>query len=195
MFILFLPEGALARNTRDRILEAAGELLVRSGPQASMQQIAAEAGVAIGSLYNHFASKEALMRALYGALAEALDQAVIQPEGGTPEERLKGYIDAYIRFFWDDPARAVQFELLSCLPLVTPAELRDHFAASADHVAGLIGDYGRANGGLPAEPGQLAGFIGGALRNTLKWRRLREAPLSASEVAEMHALCFAVLRG
>ena len=185
---------SVARNTRERILEAAGELLVRAGPQASMQQIAAEAGVAIGSLYNHFASKEALMRALYGQLAEQLDAAVTVTPGATAEARLIAYIDAYIGFFRADPGRAVLFELLSCLPLVTPAELRDYFRVSADHVARLIADYGDEIGQPVAEPGQVAGFIGGALRNTLKWRRLRDDTLSAPEIARLRAMCLAAIR-
>ncbi|MET3496683.1 TetR/AcrR family transcriptional regulator [Variovorax boronicumulans] len=49
----------------ERILEAAGELIVRGGSdQLKMSEVAASAGISIGSLYQYFPEKAALIRML-----------------------------------------------------------------------------------------------------------------------------------
>jgi AcrR family transcriptional regulator len=53
-----------ARRNRERILSAARELFAREGPQAQMDEIAAHAGVGIGTVYRHFPTKEALLTAM-----------------------------------------------------------------------------------------------------------------------------------
>jgi AcrR family transcriptional regulator len=53
------------QSTRDAILEAAVELFVANGYHGtSMRQIADAAGIALGGIYNHFRSKEALFSAI-----------------------------------------------------------------------------------------------------------------------------------
>ena len=52
-----------ARN-RDRILEVARTLIAREGASVSMDAIAAEAGVAVGTLYRHHPTKAALVEAV-----------------------------------------------------------------------------------------------------------------------------------
>lgn len=50
-------------QTKTDILQAAYDLFIRHGYHGtSMRQIAARAGLALGSIYNHFGSKEALFR-------------------------------------------------------------------------------------------------------------------------------------
>ena len=50
-----------ARRNRERILSAGRELFAREGPEAQMDEIAAHAGVGIGTIYRHFPTKEALL--------------------------------------------------------------------------------------------------------------------------------------
>ena len=50
-----------ARRNRERILSAGRELFARDGPEAQMDEIAAHAGVGIGTVYRHFPTKEALL--------------------------------------------------------------------------------------------------------------------------------------
>ena len=45
-------------------MSAGRELFARRGPQAQMDEIAAHAGVGIGTLYRHFPTKEALLTAM-----------------------------------------------------------------------------------------------------------------------------------
>jgi AcrR family transcriptional regulator len=55
------------------ILDAARDVLGESGAEASMEQIAARAGVGVGTVYRHFTSKDALIDEL---LQIALDQTI-----------------------------------------------------------------------------------------------------------------------
>ena len=50
-----------ARRNHGRILSAGRELFARDGPEAQMDEIAAHAGVGIGTVYRHFPTKEALL--------------------------------------------------------------------------------------------------------------------------------------
>jgi AcrR family transcriptional regulator len=53
-----------ARRNRERIMSSARELFACRGPEAQMDEIAAHAGVGIGTVYRHFPTKEALLTAM-----------------------------------------------------------------------------------------------------------------------------------
>jgi AcrR family transcriptional regulator len=53
-----------ARRNRERIMSSGRELFALQGPQAQMDDIAAHAGVGIGTVYRHFPTKEALLTAM-----------------------------------------------------------------------------------------------------------------------------------
>jgi AcrR family transcriptional regulator len=76
-----------------RILDAAGEVFGESGADASMEEIAARAGVGVGTLYRRFASKEALIDELLRlSTAEALaaaERALARQDGCGLEELLR----------------------------------------------------------------------------------------------------------
>jgi len=70
--------------TRQRILESATNLFARDGWQdATTRAIAAEAGIATGTLFNYFPTKEAIAAAL---IAESLEQAGEAFRAGRREE-------------------------------------------------------------------------------------------------------------
>ncbi len=50
-----------ARRNRERIMSSGRELFARDGPEAQMDEIAAHAGVGVGTVYRHFPTKEALL--------------------------------------------------------------------------------------------------------------------------------------
>ncbi len=60
-----------ARN-RARLLTVAEELFTQRGPSVEMDEIADAAGVGVGTIYRHFATKEALFAAIVIAPIEAL---------------------------------------------------------------------------------------------------------------------------
>jgi len=53
-----------ARRNRERILAAAEVVFADKGPSASTEDVAATAGVAIGTVFRHFPTKQALLQAI-----------------------------------------------------------------------------------------------------------------------------------
>src|SRR5580700_773651 len=64
-----------AERNRDRVLEVAKDAFTRSGTDASLDDIAKQAGVGAGTLYRHFPSREALIEAVYRTEVEKLAAA------------------------------------------------------------------------------------------------------------------------
>ena len=59
-----------AQRNRERILEVAKEAFTRSGADASLDDIAKQAGVGAGTLYRHFPTRDALIEAVYRSEVE-----------------------------------------------------------------------------------------------------------------------------
>jgi AcrR family transcriptional regulator len=76
-----------------RILAAAREVLGESGADASMEEIAARAGVGVGTVYRRFASKDALIDELLQLALEdvlsATERALARTDGRGLEEWLR----------------------------------------------------------------------------------------------------------
>jgi AcrR family transcriptional regulator len=64
-----------AQRNRERILEVAKEAFSRRGANASLDDIAKEAGVGAGTLYRHFPTRDALIEAVYRTEVEKLAAA------------------------------------------------------------------------------------------------------------------------
>jgi AcrR family transcriptional regulator len=64
-----------AQRNRERILEAAKHAFIRHGAEASLDDIAKQAGVGPGTLYRHFSGREALLGAVYQSEVEKLAAA------------------------------------------------------------------------------------------------------------------------
>jgi AcrR family transcriptional regulator len=64
-----------ARRNRERILEVAKQEFTRSGANASLEEIARQAGVGPGTLYRHFPTREELLVAVYRSEMEKLAAA------------------------------------------------------------------------------------------------------------------------
>lgn len=77
-----------ARN-RERILDTARSRITVHGPDVSMVEIAAAAGVAVGTLYRHFPTKTDLVAAIVSEhldkLAALVEQSVVRVESGLAE--------------------------------------------------------------------------------------------------------------
>jgi AcrR family transcriptional regulator len=79
-----------ARRNRERILSAGRELFARDGPEAQMDEIAAHAGVGIGTVYRHFPTKEALLTEMVRVrFQEFADIAAHTEENVDPREALE----------------------------------------------------------------------------------------------------------
>lgn len=61
-----------ARRNRARILAAAEKVFAEQGPSASTEEVARRAGVAIGTVFRHFPTKNDLLRAIMKDLLQRL---------------------------------------------------------------------------------------------------------------------------
>jgi AcrR family transcriptional regulator len=64
-----------AQRNRGRILEVAKAAFTRHGADASLEEIAKQAGVGAGTLYRHFPTRDALIEAVYRSEVEKLARA------------------------------------------------------------------------------------------------------------------------
>ncbi|MGW0813128.1 TetR family transcriptional regulator [Streptomyces viridiviolaceus] len=87
-----------ADRRRRELLEAADRVVLRDGPQASMNAIAAEAGITKPILYRHFGDKGGLYAALAqrhtDALLDSLRAALDAP--ADRRERVEATLDTYL---------------------------------------------------------------------------------------------------
>lgn len=95
-----------APNTRDALLKAAGELLVEEGYAGmTTAAVAKRAGVAEGTIYRHFASKEALAEVLFvqawDHLCEATESQL--PPRDMPRERLMAFVAVSLKVWNEQP--------------------------------------------------------------------------------------------
>lgn len=110
-----LPERPLradARRNRGRIVEAARELFAEGQHDVPMDVIAARAGVGVGTLYRHFADKEALMGELVRqrfALFNANMRSALHASGQPPFEALAASIRANAASVAEDAATRFAF--------------------------------------------------------------------------------------
>jgi AcrR family transcriptional regulator len=79
--------------TRERITKAAAKLFARQGYEnATTRDIAAQAGIATGTLFNYFESKEAIFAALIAEALERARQEIEKRDDETLEEELFTFI-------------------------------------------------------------------------------------------------------
>lgn len=88
-----------ARRNRERIVAAATTAFAENGPNASLEDIAREADVGIGTLYRHFPSRDALFVAVHRAeivrIAERADELL---GACSPREALERWLQEFLDF-------------------------------------------------------------------------------------------------
>lgn len=147
---------------RDRLLEAAGRIFARTGyERASMDEIAAEAGVGKPTLYRYFDGKAALFAAVFVDALDGLEarlEAVLAEESGI-EARLRGVVAELIPTFRD---HLVSLRVLSEDAAAIDQSKRRIFRERRVRIAGFLS---RALDGAPEEvdPVRVAHLIVGMI--------------------------------
>ena len=86
-----------AQRNRERILEVAKAAFTRSGANASLDNIAKQAGVGPGTLYRHFPTREELLQAVYRSELEKLAAAERKfAQTMTPIEALRAWLLLFV---------------------------------------------------------------------------------------------------
>ncbi|MFC6158092.1 TetR/AcrR family transcriptional regulator [Kribbella sp. NPDC058693] len=93
------PLRADALRNRGQILDAAARSFSKCGLEATLEGIAKDAGVGIGTLYRHFPTREALIEAAYRSeLAAVCDAASELLAKLPPAEALRAWMDRFIDY-------------------------------------------------------------------------------------------------
>jgi AcrR family transcriptional regulator len=152
--------------TRQRLLDATYELLAEGGyAAATVAAITTRAGVAAGTLYRHFSSKEEIFvevfRRLSGREVEAMREAAMVKSD--PLDRLEAAIDAFARRALAEPrvAWALLAEPVDALVDAERLEYRRRYRdlvaevapnCSTTLAAAIVGGVGEALVGPLSEP-------------------------------------------
>jgi len=92
------PRADAVRN-RERVLAAAKAVFSGGGRDASLEAVARDAGVGIGTLYRHFPTREALFEAVYRREVETLSELAEQLAGeAAPVEALRRWLRSNVEF-------------------------------------------------------------------------------------------------
>ena len=159
-------------RTRLGLLTGAARAFAENGVRGStMQSIAAAAGVAKATLYNHFRTKDDVVRAL---LAVELDRLTALAAGLPPDQALAALSD-----------ELGAHPVLRRLATTEPEALVGLLAVDADRWAELTGRLGQALG-LDADGAELAGrwLLGVVLQPGRSTTRHRHAARLAVLIAE-----------
>ncbi|HEX4059997.1 MAG TPA: helix-turn-helix domain-containing protein [Streptosporangiaceae bacterium] len=88
-----------ARRNRERLLGVAVRAFSQDGPDVTLDAIAKEAGVGIGTLYRHFPTREALIEAAYrNELARLCDAVPGLLQVMPPDQATRAWMDRYIDY-------------------------------------------------------------------------------------------------
>jgi len=90
---------------RAELLDAAERAIRRIGPHASMDELAAEAGITKPILYSHFGDKAGLVTALSERVAARMNRAILRELSAhrSPREVVRSTIAAFCTFIEDEP--------------------------------------------------------------------------------------------
>jgi AcrR family transcriptional regulator len=87
------PLRADARRNRDRVLDAARAAFAAEGSDVSLDEIARRAGVGAGTVYRHFATKEALFEAVvFDRIGELVEEAQSLLDDSDPGRAFSAFV-------------------------------------------------------------------------------------------------------
>ena len=132
------PRTARGAKTLRKILDAAlAEFGTRGFSETSIVGITSRAGVALGTFYTYFDSKEALFAALVRDMSERVrDQVAPALAGATGAlDREKRALDAYLRFVAQNKE---VYRIIDEAEFVDPAGFRLHYETTAARIAARL---------------------------------------------------------
>jgi AcrR family transcriptional regulator len=89
-----------ARRNQEALLDAAAAAFVSSGVNVAVRDIAAQAGVGVGTIYRHFPTRADLVVAVYHHQIEACAEAgpALLADSASPYAALRQWIDLFVDF-------------------------------------------------------------------------------------------------
>ena len=140
---------------RTRFLHAATQLVNRHGYKgASVDKIAAELGVSVGSFYHHLEGKDELVLACFDRSFAIVERARQRAEAaaGSCGQRLGALINLLVKFQFSATSPLLRTSAYQVLPVGLREQMLQRNRAFTLHLAGLIAD-GIAEGSIrPVDP-------------------------------------------
>jgi len=122
-----------ARRNRQRLLDVAVRAFSERGTDASLEAIAKEAGVGIGTLDRHVPTREALLEAAYrNEVARVCDSAEELLAQYPPDQAMRVWMDRFIDYL------ATKQGMADALKAVIASGDSDPFAESLDRISTAI---------------------------------------------------------
>jgi AcrR family transcriptional regulator len=147
------PVRSDARRNREKLLEVATAAFAGAqGRPVSLESIAREAGVGIGTLYRHFPNREALVEAVFRA--ELTEVAAAAPQLLTrhpPKTALRRWMDRYASFVAAKRGMAESLHAIFDSGAMEPSQTRDSIAGAVDLLLRAGADDGTLRSDVPAE--------------------------------------------
>ncbi|MET7752974.1 TetR family transcriptional regulator [Micromonospora sp. NPDC005367] len=127
------PLRADAQRNRQRLLDAAVRAFSQGEPEVTLESVARDAGVGIGTLYRHFPTREALVEAAYrselGRLCDAVPELLEQLPA---EAALRAWMDRFIDYLAAKRGMADALRLVIESGANPYSESRDRLYAALD---------------------------------------------------------------
>lgn len=144
-------------DKRERILSAAERIFARHGFfAAKVSDVAKEAGVADGTIYLYFKSKDDLLISLFERRMQQVNETLkaAVERVASPREQLRAFIKAYLQLVHDEPSAAevLTIELRQSSKFMKEYE-NPQFADFLRMLGGIIAaaqDKGELDGGIPS---------------------------------------------
>ena len=149
-----------AQRNRDRLLDAAVRAFSQDGPDVTLDAIAKDAGVGIGTLYRHFPTRESLVEAAYRNELERLCDAVSGLLQTTPPDvATRAWMDRFVDYMTTKRGMADALRAVIASGGNPFAESRNRLIAA---ITTLL-DAGAADGTLRSdvEPGDVLTSLSG----------------------------------
>jgi AcrR family transcriptional regulator len=129
-----LAERSDARRNRERLLETAtAAFAAAQGRPVSLESIAREAGVGIGTLYRHFPHREALVEAIYRTeLAEVAAAAGQLLRRHPPKTALRRWMDRYAGFVAAKRGMVESLPAIFASGALEPSQTRDSIVGAVE---------------------------------------------------------------
>jgi AcrR family transcriptional regulator len=131
MIELSVSQGAsmarpLSEEKRSALLKAAADAIAAEGVGVSTSRIAKEAGVATGSLFLYFPTKDHLLNRLYASIKQEIAEAMLAkyPQEADVSERMRSVWMAYLKWGMANPSKRQALSQLSISHRITK-EVRD----------------------------------------------------------------------
>jgi AcrR family transcriptional regulator len=178
---------------REAILDAAEEELAASGFHATrVQDIARRAGVAVGTFYNYFETKEDVLVALLDLRMREMAEA-FGPRAGEPQKwvdrlearltRVLTYKDRHAAFFTVAIEHGLLGDATAAAKQLLGGRSLPHVGRFDRAIADLV-DEGIAAGAIADGDRELyAAFLRATVRGVARWARGKDASVTARDIA------------